>query len=634
MNSDNYEFAKSSVAQSVDKYSSYTDKQWNYINDINNAVYSNNSGLTQVQFDLSSLYNSGGFIDSSDIFLTIPIVMTAGFANSVGASIALPAIGVSTGGLGSLASLGGCAGYSLVSLKSNFQNLIHQIEIQADGKVINDTQPFVNVFQNFRMLSQMSTTDLNTFGTSLNFNQVIDNEKSMCFNMAPSSVSGTTIGYSNRAGIGLANNIPYLSTQAGTTSQSSAQSAQNAGAVNTCIANRISKFADLSTVPSGSAQSFWGTSSGSQLTFMTSSQLATEFKPYFTYVGGVLVWYDVAVIPLKYLCDVMDKLGLVRKLSAVMRIYFNTGSVSVPVTNAGTNTQYFGAPTNSTFPNTCPITINNVQGAGSSVATSTVNVASVPAYTGNVTAFVCAGCFIARAPTTAIPVGGGSINIGGTNIANHPMPACRAYYPLVKMEPSKALRYVEESRNKLVIYEQLITNQYNNIGAGSSFSQLVQSGIKNALGIAIIPFISSSQSSTLSSVSPYSFSQYGSPLDTAPATYAPISLTNLQVTLGGQNILNATLFYTFENFLEQVILADNLTSSDLGIGAGLISQSWWDNNRVYYVDLKRSRDADKASTRNLNISFTNNSSVAVDLMVFTLYLDKLVVDVETGLIRK
>jgi hypothetical protein len=106
------------------------------------------------------------------------------------------------------------------------------------------------------------------------------------------------------------------------------------------------------------------------------------------------------------------------------------------------------------------------------------------------------------------------------------------------------------------------------------------------------------------------------------------------VTLGGQNVLNSSLFYTYENFLEQVVLADNLTSSDIGIGAGLISQSFWDKNRVYVVDLKRSRDADKASTRNLNISFTNNTQVAVDLLVFTCYLDKLVVDVETGLIRK
>jgi len=52
MNSDNYEFAKSTSPQGVDLYSPFTDKQWNYVNDINSGVYQNNSGLTQVQFDL------------------------------------------------------------------------------------------------------------------------------------------------------------------------------------------------------------------------------------------------------------------------------------------------------------------------------------------------------------------------------------------------------------------------------------------------------------------------------------------------------------------------------------------------------------------------------------------------------
>ncbi len=52
MNSDNYEFSKSSAPQDPSDYSAYTDKQWNYVNDINSGVY-NTSGLSLVQFDLS-----------------------------------------------------------------------------------------------------------------------------------------------------------------------------------------------------------------------------------------------------------------------------------------------------------------------------------------------------------------------------------------------------------------------------------------------------------------------------------------------------------------------------------------------------------------------------------------------------
>ncbi len=40
--------------------------------------------------------------------------------------------------------------------------------------------------------------------------------------------------------------------------------------------------------------------------------------------------------------------------------------------------------------------------------------------------------------------------------------------------------------------------------------------------------------------------------------------------VGGQNILNSTLNMTFENFLQQVNLAEQLTSSDFGVSTGLI----------------------------------------------------------------
>ena len=56
--SDVYEFAKANKVQATNDYSPYTDKQYNqYINDINNGVYSNNS-LTLINYDLGQIFNS------------------------------------------------------------------------------------------------------------------------------------------------------------------------------------------------------------------------------------------------------------------------------------------------------------------------------------------------------------------------------------------------------------------------------------------------------------------------------------------------------------------------------------------------------------------------------------------------
>jgi hypothetical protein len=55
------------------------------------------------------------------------------------------------------------------------------------------------------------------------------------------------------------------------------------------------------------------------------------------------------------------------------------------------------------------------------------------------------------------------------------------------------------------------------------------------------------------------------PFDHNPATGHPISLTNLQVTVGGKNILQSNLFYTYRHFLQQVARAESLKSSDFGV---------------------------------------------------------------------
>jgi hypothetical protein len=295
----------------------------------------------------------------------------------------------------------------------------------------------------------------------------------------------------------------------------------------------------------------------------------------------------------------------------------NTGTLSATVAK-GANVNALRGITSNTFVNTVPFTINSLG------LTSAANFIPDTAVVLN------AGVFVGR--STPIQIGAFSFTA-----ASHDMPACRAYYSLVKLEPSKALAYIEENRSKQVVYENVLFNQYSAINAGSSFSQLIQSGIKNPLGVVIIPFIApstplNSGGGTMTSIA--GGEQYQNPYDTCPGTFAPLSLTNLQVALGGVNQLQSTLYYTFENFLEQVALAESLTSTDLGIGTGLISQSWWEMNRVYYVDLARGREADKASMRNLTISFVNNSLVAINLMVFTVYLDKFTIDVETGIVKK
>jgi hypothetical protein len=159
-------------------------------------------------------------------------------------------------------------------------------------------------------------------------------------------------------------------------------------------------------------------------------------------------------------------------------------------------------------------------------------------------------------------------------------------------------------------------------------SCIVNSGIVHRTGILICPFIGAVPTSGFADF------QWKSPFDTCPATMSPLSLTNLHVSIGGQNVLNSTLNMTYESFLEQVNLAEKLTSSDFGVSTGLISQGYWENSKWYFVNVERGNIADKLQPCNINVSFTNNSNVAIDVLIFTFYSDQLTIDVETGIVTK
>ena len=142
-----------------------------------------------------------------------------------------------------------------------------------------------------------------------------------------------------------------------------------------------------------------------------------------------------------------------------------------------------------------------------------------------------------------------------------------------------------------VIYRSFVTNSWTNITSSSSFNAVVNSGIVFPTAVLICPFIAAVANSGFADF------QWKSPFDTCPATMSPLSLTNLQVSIGGQNILNSTLNMTYESFLEQVNLAEQLTYSDFGVSTGLIvtliSQEYWESSNWYFVNVERGNIADK-----------------------------------------
>ena len=101
-----------------------------------------------------------------------------------------------------------------------------------------------------------------------------------------------------------------------------------------------------------------------------------------------------------------------------------------------------------------------------------------------------------------------------------------------------------------------------------------------------------------------------------------------------RDLLQSKRDMTYEKNWKQVHLAEQLTSSDFGVSTGLISQGYWESSKWYFVNVERGNIADKFRPRNINVSFNNNSNVAIDVIIFTFYSDQLTIDVETGIVTK
>lgn len=369
-----------------------------------------------------------------------------------------------------------------------------------------------------------------------------------------------------------------------------------------------------SVTASPTVPNVYGVSGG--LSLMNQTHINNEFKNNFQILAtNYMVWYDTAIVRLKDICDYVGKMPLVKNLDMLIRLYVNTGVCGI---SQGGNTVASGLCSmnggNTTFTNTCPFTINNI---GNLVS------GAVPA----TNATTVAGLFLSKAPTTSML----GVNLG-LSLAQHPMNSCRLYFSQIKIKPELELKYVQENRAKKILYKNVLYQNLQNITAGSSFSQLVQSGVRRITGVLLIPYMSASTHglNTVNTVVSTPFHPAVSPFDTAPVT-TPMSITQLQIQIGGKNQLENFYNYTYENYIQQVNDYSKVNGSALGLSNGLISQQAWENGyRYYFVDCSRYTNATACEPRNVAVSFVNNTLQTIDVVCYVEYLDEQILDVETG----
>lgn len=156
----------------------FVDKKYLYVNDNNNGSYS-----SQVIIDTTSLSNCGSYVNWSEAFLAIPLVLQAESDNiTITATNSLD---------------------FMMGLKNGFWQIIHSMSVELNnGSVIQQT-PFLNVFSSFKNLTSWSLDDVNLHGALCGF--FPDSSKTWLYNTT-AVPANSLVNFLNTSGQGYCNN--------------------------------------------------------------------------------------------------------------------------------------------------------------------------------------------------------------------------------------------------------------------------------------------------------------------------------------------------------------------------------------------------------------------------------------------
>lgn len=540
-------------------------KDWISVMDNNNTSYASNT----LTLDTSALSNSNKYISWREGFLSVPLLLSvnsnAAWACATGATSADYGFG----------------------LKNNYASIIHSVSVDLQGSTIIQQTAWINLWNNFRLITTLSWQDVATIGSSIGFYP----------DTAASFEASLAAGL---CGVGVCNNnnlqlAPVVSTTF------NAQESFNRGLYERQRAINFNASAPMGV---GGAQLF--------STLISTANLRNIYKSYIqTQTGGAsgvngLQIAIMANIMLKHLHPFFDKMVLSKGVFMKITLILNNATTSIPATT----TTSLGVP------------VVNVPSGG----INPIMVASMNTSNGNaalVTATYSVSLSVGASVLGGIPTTTAFAAIGSGVLARSVM----LQVPSVVFNPVYESAYLS-SPVKSIEYSDVYSYQVLNIASGATLNNLITNGIANIKSVLVLPFFNSSYNATLALsplLSPYD--------DCGGGTTSPLAhLYNFNVQISGQNAIYNNQRYTYEAFLQQ-LNGQNAINGNLvdGLGSSLISQLDFENKYCYYyVNVERQLPIERSVPKSVVLQGINASAYAVDYYVFIEYGQSLSLNVLLG----
>ena len=535
-------------------------KDWISVMDNNNTSYSSNT----LTLDTSALSNSNKYISWREGFLSVPLLLT-----------------VTSGAQWTIGTAATSADYGF-GLKNNYASVIHSVSVDLQGSTIIQQTAWINLWNNFRLITTLSWQDVATIGSSIGFYP----DTAGAFE-ASSAVGLCGVGVCNNNNFDLA---PVVS------GAFNAQESYNRGLYERQRAINLNLSAAMGV---GGTQAF--------STLISDTNMRNIYKSYIqTNLGGASGTNNfqiviMANIMLKHLHPFFDKMVLSKGVFMKITLILNNATTRF----AAVATTSLGAPT-----------VNVPSGGINPIMVASMNVSN-----GN--RALEAGTYSVSLSVGASVLGGvNSLTVGG-NLARSVM----LQVPSVVFNPVYESAYLS-SPVKSIEYSDVYSYQVLNIASGATLNNLITNGIAGIKSVLVLPFFNSAYNATLALsplLSPYD--------DCGGGTTSPLChLYNFNVQISGQNAIYNNQRYTYEAFLQQ-LNGQNAINGNLvdGLGSSLISQLDFENKYCYYyVNVERQLPIERSVPKSVVLQGINASAYAVDYYVFIEYSQSLSLNVLLG----
>lgn len=596
--------------------SEFISKKWIYVNDNNSQNYT-----SQVILDTTPLSNAGGYVNWSEGYIVMPLVIQLTSATAA----SLPV---------SDASGNSVASWSW-ALKNGFWNMINSMSVEFNNQNIVQQTPFLNVFRSFKALTSFSADDVKNEGSTIGFYP--DSAASWGFCPAKDS-AGTAITNTNfltASGLGLSNNrnapvLPYDATigftMTGVAGNMTATGSEGivpdnvfAGSESDYNKGMVKRQSWLNYSPyvskvrgTAAINNFSGTGVGGQAC-LNQGSIMTADGCVATYRScqlpqsqpGSVIWNVYAKLRLKDLSDYFNKTPLLK--GSTMRFQINTNQAVQQFTiTAGVSATQQPVITYAS-PSILGGLTNPLMVASAQIGNGTN---PLPADTYTLSCSIVKNTNSSQATYTP-----------GTSS----LTACRLYAPVYKFNPIAEQRYLSLAPTKRVEYTDIFQYSFPDVKPNSPFNFLVTNGIQDIQSVLVVPFLTATANGT-------SFSTLLASNTTSGATPDPVPLTNFNILVSGVNLFLNNQLYDYEQFNQELKSSNQLNGNlTTGLTSGLISEDDFSKGlRYYYGNCSRILPSEVGVSRSVQIIGQNTSLVSCDFMVFVEFKRRMTIDIQTG----